>query len=405
MKRNILFVDDNPDMLTSLKRMLRSMRKEWNMEFTGSGQEALEKLKGIPFDVVISDIRMPEMDGVELLSRIKELYPKIIRIALSGQSSREVVLRSIEPTHQFLAKPCDADVLISVVKRACELQVLLEDQALTELVTGLDAVPSLPSLYLEIIEELKSPDSSLVKIGDIISKDIGMTAKILQLVNSAFFGLPQHVSTPAQAATLLGIEIIKALVLSVKIFDDHMSPMTRGMNVKRLWDHCNRIGFHAKKLAELENLDKNTVDDAFLAGILHDVGILILTTNLPEKYSEVLRLTIHEDYRLYDAETEVFGKTHADVGGYLMGLWGLSNPIIEAIVYHHEPGVSNNDTISPLTMVHVADAFDSIYQSRKEVPEESYLDMNYLENLGLADRIPVWRKAYEQLVESEANNE
>jgi len=199
MKKQILFVDDQPEILSSLRRMLRPMRHQWDMQFVGGGKEALEVLAKVPHDVIVSDMRMPEMDGITLLTKVQKRYPAVVRIALSGQCDREVVLRSTGATHQFLTKPCDADTLKAVVDRSCVLRDTLSDLELRELVSGIASLPSLPSLYIEIIEELRSPNSSLADIGKIISKDIGMTSKLMQLVNSAFFGVPQRISHPVQA--------------------------------------------------------------------------------------------------------------------------------------------------------------------------------------------------------------
>lgn len=397
MKKRILFVDDNPDMLSSLRRMLRVMRSEWEMGFVGGGREALEKLAEVPYDVVVSDIRMPEMDGVELLTRIKKLYPRMVRIALSGQSDQEVVLKSVGPTHQFLAKPCDADSLKAVILRSCALQDLLSDSSLQKIVTELESLPSLPSLYLEIIEELRSPKSSLAKIGAIISKDIAMTAKILQLVNSAFFGMPQHISSPAHAATLLGVNIVKALVLSVKIFSSYSTSMSEQLNIKRLWNHCNMTAVLTKEIARVEKFDRKMTDDAFMAGILHNVGILVLASNMPKQYNKVLQIAEKEKKRLVEAEQIVIGKTHAEVGGYLMGLWGLPDSIVEAIYFHHTPSKSPVITLGPLTAVHIANAFETTKPATEDAPIESYLDMEYLSKLGITDRIPSWYSIHNEI--------
>ncbi len=393
--KKILFIDDNPDLLRSLRRMLRVMRSEWEMEFVESGREALEVLEKESYDVVVSDIRMPEMDGVQLLTEIKKLYPRTVRIALSGQSDQEVVLRSVGPTHQFLAKPCDADTLKAVVKRSCALQDLLSDTTLIQLVSRLESLPSLPSLYLEIIEELKSPRSSMSRIGNIISKDIGMTAKILQLVNSAFFGIPQHVSNPAQAATLLGIDIIKALVLSVHIFQHSDLPTIEHLDYELLWRHSAVTSILAKRIAIEEKFDSKTIDDIFMAGLLHDVGILILASGLPAAYDEVMRLTVREDIPIVKAEQQVLGKTHAEVGGYLMGLWGLSDSIVEAIYFHHLPSEFPEINLSPLTVVHVANELES--HKPKDIKTELNIDMEYMEKLGIADRIPAWRAIRDEI--------
>ncbi len=405
MKKRILFVDDNRVMLSSLRRMLRIMRGEWEMGFVESGKEALEKLMEIPYDVVVSDIRMPEMDGVELLTKIKKEYPRVVRIALSGQSDQEVVLKSVGPTHQFLAKPIDADSLIAVIKRSCTLQDLLYDKSLLKIVTELESLPSLPSLYLDIIEELKSPKSSLAKIGEIISKDIGMTAKILQLVNSAFFGMPQHISSPSQAAMLLGVDIIRALVLSVKIFNSYGTSLPEKLNIERLWNHCNMTAVLAKGIAKSEKFDRQMIDDVFMAGILHDVGILALASNLPDQYTEVLQIAEKENKLLIEAEQIVIGKTHAEVGGYLMGLWGLPNSIVEAIFFHHTPYKSPVVTLSPLTAVHIANALETTKPAFKDASTESYLDMEYLDKLGISDRIPVWCSLQNEIHQKGDDNE
>jgi HD-like signal output (HDOD) protein len=397
MKKNILFVDDNKDILTSLKRMLRIQRHEWEMDFVDNGYAAMTVLAEKSIDVIVSDIRMPEMDGVELLTLVKDNYPQVVRIVLSGQSDLDVLLKSVGPTHQFLAKPCDAETLIDVVNRSCALQNTLANENLAKLVTGLGKLPSLPAVYQEIIAELRSPLSSLGRIGEIVSKDMGMTAKILQLVNSAFFGLPQHVSTPAQAATLLGVDTIKALVLSIKIFDCRNPPSMKKLDINRLWKHSNRVSALAKNIAAVEGLSKKETDDTFMASILHDVGILLLATKLPVQYNKVFNLISEENCSLLEAELKVFKASHAEVGAYLMELWGFSNPIVEAILYHHHPLASPFSAIGPLAILHIATALDSIKNTKQVAGEDAFFDMDYLDKIGIADRIPVWQKIQERL--------
>lgn len=208
MKLSVLFVDDEPHVLQGLQRMMRSMRQEWEIITAGGGLEALDLLSRKPVDVVVTDMRMPGMDGTQLLNEIKNSYPQIVRIILSGQSDREMILKSVRPAHQYLAKPCNDEILKSTIERSCWLRDLLADNSLKQLISRIDSLPSLPTLYLEILRELESPYSSMQKIGEIISRDIGMTAKILQMVNSAFFGFRRHIASPAEAAELLGLETI-----------------------------------------------------------------------------------------------------------------------------------------------------------------------------------------------------
>jgi len=201
MKR-ILFVDDESMVLDGLRRMLRGMRNEWEMEFAASGHEALGILAGRQFDVIVTDMRMPGMDGCQLLNHVKKLHPQVVRIVLSGQSDNDMIMKSVGPAHQFLSKPCDAEILKTTVARVCSMWNLLDDEALIKVVSGIESLPSLPQLYSEVVDEVNSAEGSLNRVGEIISKDSGMSAKILQLVNSAFFGLPRQVTSPVRAVQL-----------------------------------------------------------------------------------------------------------------------------------------------------------------------------------------------------------
>jgi CheY-like chemotaxis protein len=185
-KKKILFVDDEPNILSGLKRMLRSMRKEFDLQFAESGQEALTILDGDEFDVVVSDMRMPGIDGAELLSRIMVQHPYSIRIMLTGQADEESIMRTVGIVHQFLAKPCDPEELKAVLQRASGLHGLISQPSLKKIVSGIDSLPSLPEVYAELREAMTNPEISVADIGAIIEKDIGMSAKVLQLVNSAF---------------------------------------------------------------------------------------------------------------------------------------------------------------------------------------------------------------------------
>src|SRR6266446_223491 len=218
MKKRILFVDDEPMVLDGLQRMLRPMRAEWEMVFVASGSEALELMGQAPFDVVVSDMRMPQMNGAELLAEVLKRYPQTVRLILSGHADKDLILKCVGSTHQYLAKPCRPEHLKAAITRAGELNESLKDKGLRNLISCMERVPSMPKLYIEIVEKLEDPGVGLDVIGDIIGKDIGMAAKILKLVNSSFFGLGREISEPAEAVSYLGVETIKSLVLCVQVF-------------------------------------------------------------------------------------------------------------------------------------------------------------------------------------------
>jgi putative nucleotidyltransferase with HDIG domain len=392
MKKRILFIDDEANILQGLRRMLHPMRREWDMTFAEGGQAALEILAQDHFDVVVSDMRMPGMDGAQLLNHVMTQYPQTVRIILSGHSDRDIILGSVGLTHQFLAKPCEAELLKATVARACALRDFLGNETLKRVVSGMQSLPSLPTLYLEVVEEAQAPNGSLEKIGKIIERDMAMTAKVLQLVNSAFFGLRRQVSSPVQAVCLLGIDTIKALILSAQVFGHFHLHNTSSFSLDDLWHHSMAIAACAKRIAQSENCPRQLMDDMFMAGLLHDVGKLVLAANLPQQYEEALQRRQTEGLTDWQAEQAVLGTSHAEVGAYLLGLWGLPEPIVEALAFHHTPSACTDRSLSPLTTVHVANGFMHASDTQSRTVAGAWLDDAYISQVGLADRLPVWRE-------------
>ncbi|MGC9963996.1 MAG: response regulator [Syntrophobacteraceae bacterium] len=390
MMKRILFVDDESMVLDGLRRMLRGMRNEWGMEFAASGHEALKILACGQFDVIVTDMRMPGMDGCQLLNHVKQLYPQVIRIVLSGQSDMDMVLKSVGPAHQFLSKPCDAEILKATVVRVCSIQNLLEDEALIKVVSGIESLPSLPELYSQVVDELNSADGSLNKIGEIISRDSGMSAKILQLVNSAFFGLPRQVTSAVKAVQFLGFDTVKALVLTVKVFSMFSRSDSAEYSVDDLWRHSFGTGICARAIANGEKWGQESMDEAFMAGLLHDIGKLILVEKFPSECLEVIK-KIHHNARLCDAEREVFGTSHAQIGAYLLGIWGLSEPIIKTVAYHHSPGLCPDPAPEVLAAVYLANIFERNGLCGADMGSAPELDSEYLKRQGIADRVILWR--------------
>lgn len=388
MKRQILFVDDEPKVLHGLKRMLRIFRHEWELAFAENGREALEIMEKQSFEVVVSDMRMPVMNGVQLLGQIKKRYPKVVRIILSGESDQGKIMEAVRISHQFLSKPCDPAVLKSAISRTCNLFDLLNSNTIKRAVSGMESLPSMPAIYSEIMDEFQSRDVSIQRIGRIISKDMAMTTKILQLVNSAFFCLPRHVSSPMQAVVLLGLDIIKSLALTINVFKQFDQKKIPAFFFEHLWDHSLITGRIAKDIASEENKEKTSIDQAFLAGLLHDVGKLALASSFSEQYRDVIALTRKGDVSYCDCETEIFGITHAEVGAYMMGLWGLPVPLVEAIAFHHSPQTCGDKQFSPLTAVHIANALGGDEPCSEE--SDLQLDVDYMSVLDMTDRFPVW---------------
>lgn len=387
--KTIVLVDDDPKMGERLRRLLKPLETNWNMINVVSWQEALAALAAQRCDVIMTDMRMSEKDGIELLEEVRTEYPHVVRVLLTDPSDQEK-LRSVGSAHQCLPKSSSLEAFESTVTRACAIQALLTNNVLLKLVSGMQTIPSLPTLYREVMDELQSSEASIEKIGQIISKDLGMLTKILQVVNSPFYGLPRRISSATQAVALLGLETIKSLVLSMKVFAQFESSSQTFFSLDILWNHGMTSGRYARIIAKEQGADVRVIEDAFTAGLLHDVGLLVLATNIPDKYTETLAVMQNEGITEWGAERQVLGATHAEIGGYLLGMWGLSDPIVEAVAFHHDPGRSTGHTFSPLTAVHIANVLEEQEQAAGMEGPPILADTEYVSACGLAPDMSKW---------------
>jgi HD-like signal output (HDOD) protein len=331
MKR-ILFVDDEPNVLAGLRNAFRPQRHQWDMVFALGPEEALAKIAESPFDVVVSDMRMPHMDGATLLREIKRRQPQAVRIILSGQTEQESVMKSVFIAHMFLSKPCQPDLLKCVVDRACSLNALLKSEQLCMAAGRVDMLPAAPKTYVELNEALTRPDCNVKEVAKIIERDVGLCAKILQLVNSAFFGLPRKIGSLDEAVTYLGTLTIKNLAMALEAFSTVNGACDLStVELTALQDHSLLAGQIARSI---DLRDKGKAEEAFLAGVLHEVGWLVKV----------------EGSELTNNDTV----DRALLGAYLLGLWGLPHPITEAVAYHRHPHVIAHSTFETVDAAYIA---------------------------------------------------
>ena len=380
MKR-VLFVDDEKRVLDGLRRSLRPLRKTWEMRFELEAGVALQQMNDWPPDIVVSDIRMPGMDGVQFLQEVRNRYPEAVRIVLSGQADRQATMRLTGVAHQYLAKPCDPGELQEVVARAGALREKLTARPLIELVSGLSDLPSMPTLYAELMRVIDQPDSTMEDIASVVSRDPGMTAKILQLVNSSFFGIRRKITKPSEAASLLGIDTISALVLGHQMFSAVPRGTVLGAAVDRLYEDTMAVAAAARAIARSLKRSSDFTNECYLAGVLHDCGRLVLAANRPTDYLQILKLAKEADRDLLEVELEVLGATHQDVGAYLVGLWGLSDSVVEAAAFHHSPSAASSRSLNPLAIVHIA---------RASVGDDDEVDAVYAAETSITSAIDEW---------------
>jgi putative nucleotidyltransferase with HDIG domain len=388
MKRAILFVDDEDNIIQGLKRSLRAFSQEYDLFFANSGAEALQILARQSVDVLVTDMRMPVMDGSELLEIVSEKYSHIIRFVLSGHTDQAMALKSSRVAHQFIAKPCETSRLIEIVRHSLEMRELQSNPQMVKVITSIKKLPSLPSLYLQLVNEMNSPDSSLKKISTIIAHDITMTAKILQLVNSAFYGLPSKVNNLQHAVTILGTNTLKSLVLFESVFSEFDTDTRSPISLDQLWSHSIAVGNLARYIARKAGSDAQTLDDAQVAGVMHDIGKLI-QLKIPDFFEQKADKE-KAGLASLEAEYAILGSSHAELGAYLLGIWGLPDNIVQAVLYHHVPSRLTMPTFNALTAVHIANAFLNAAPGKIGKKTNPPLDLKYMEVLNMSDKIDAW---------------
>jgi len=389
MPKRLLFVDDEPLVLDGLRCALRDMRFEWEMKFVDSGSRALEELDREPYDAIITDMGMPAMDGAQLLEAVQERHEDMVRIVLSEHSSESSVLSSIAPTHQSLSKPCDTEELKLRLSLALSMRDALTNRTLKALIARLRSIPSLPILYDELTAALASTSTSLSQLERIVEKDVGMAAKILQLANSAFIGARSEVSSLRQAVSLIGTEPIRTLVMSVHIFSQFDRIPAVRTYLPTLWGHSVEVAALARQIASAENQPGNVREESFTGGLLHDIGRAILLSELPTDYLPILKQASTGGCMTLQLEIEKFGCTHAQIGAYLMSVWGLPSALVHAVSLHHRSRQGAQPRFSPLTAVHCADVIATMNES-PSIMCDGELDLEYLKQLGMRERFEVW---------------
>ncbi len=396
--KRILLVDDSREELQTVEQMLADMQEEWKVECADSGAVALQKMQFRPFDVVVTDFHMPKMTGDELLRKVMLEYPETVRIVLSGFFDAKVTDRIVQTAHQYLGKPCSPIELKEAIWRALFLRDLLANQPLKHFVSQLQTLPGIPALYSELMMELQRGAPSLDEITNAISRDMGLSMKMLQLANSPLFGLTRRVTDIEQAVTELGIEPVKALVLALQTFAVFERIRKDERSLKPLWHHSWAVGRLAHRIGEAEHFESYCVHQSLTAGLLHDVGKLVFLTGVPKEFAKAMHLQREKNLALWRAEQETFGCTHAEVGAYLLAVWGLPIAVVETVALHHRPSASSTRSPSVITAVHVADALERAAEAPAQIAPIAELDHEYLGQLGLAERLEAWRQLRSDLL-------
>ena len=389
----VLFVDDDENILNGLRRRLHAKRPKWRTHFATSGKMALELCEATSMDVVVSDMRMPGMDGSSLLEKIRLAHPESTRIILSGFAEDEAILRTVGPAHQYLAKPCEESLLIDTIENALELKDTLQRPALRALMSGIDAIASPPDTYMRLVKALEDPLTGNDRIVAIVSADIALTAEVLKLTNSAYFAITQKISSVSHAVRMIGMDTLKSLALFVGLFQGFKGPSHVTRRLYLLCHRSQQIGITAALIAEAENLGKQISMMVPSAGMLSHIGSLVLLMNRTEEMEDVMARVDTKNISIIAAEEEVFGAAHPEIGAYLLGLWGFPGPLVQAVAFHHRPADVPERAMTPLSALYFAQILcRDINNDKRTKPYADQIDMTYLEELGKTDRLETWRQ-------------
>jgi len=349
----VLFVDDEPDLLDGLKDALRRYRTSWDMRFAVGAARALEELWTVPCDAIVSDLRMPGMPGDVLLGIVAEHHPHVARLILSGNVEHERTPALARSAHQFLAKPCDPELLHDAVARAVTIRERIDDPGLRRLVAGLGDLPVSPSVHDRILASLDAPLSSLADTAPLVAQDPALAAKVMQVARSAFTGARSDTTDLKQAVVHIGSLVLRGLVIAAEMEAAFASPRAaQALGVADLAIASMATAGVARAAARRWRLP--AADEAFLAGLLHELGALVLAARDPGRRRATVAEARQARRRIDDVETEMLGTTHADLGAYLLSLWGLPQTVVDAVLRHHEAEVADRPSIA--LAVHVASA-------------------------------------------------
>jgi putative nucleotidyltransferase with HDIG domain len=387
MRSRVLLVDGGSGDLRAVMEPLRRLAPDWECQLTQNGEDALKALSASPTEAVVADLRLPDLSGLQLMTRVLRQHPRTHRLLLADLSDLEALLRCVGTVHQLLAKPCDAARLQGWLQRAFALDLWLPNQAVRELLGRLPNMPSPPEVYAAVLDHLQRASPAMDQVAALIAGDPPLTAKVLQLVNAVSQGPPRQDADPVSAVKELGGATTKSLLLRAHSFS-RLADLDRDLfAIDAVWEHSRRVARLAYELARFEGLGDVAAQQAATAGLLHDLGKLALAANLTAQFQEALARARTQHLPLWDAEQVQFGAHHGEVGGCLLGVWGLPVPVVEAVAMHHHPTRFLSDGFGPLAAVHVANALD---HSESLTDFQQRVDRNYLRELGLESHLARW---------------
>ncbi|MDX2481404.1 MAG: response regulator [Desulfuromusa sp.] len=344
----ILFVDVEQRILNLLQQLLQG--EGWDCHFVASAQDALAFLQNQPVDLVISDTKLADMDGIQLISAIRKLYPSTIRIFLTDSAKQDHIVKTLATgdVQQIIPKPWIDQELKEIIHSALRqsTQQKKHSDEFQILINSIPLLPSLPESYANVRSCVVGDEVNIEKMADYISQDVAIASALLHWANSALFGQRFQVETIKKAIIVLGTDIVENLILSESVNRTIAGklPDIKGFDFGKFKKHSMATAVLSRLLIKsLRPTDANQHDRAFIAGLLHDMGKLAAASFFPVQFEKAIELAKKRRMPLPDAEVEIYGTQHAELGSFLAEWWTLPPFIVDAICSHHQPHSTSID--------------------------------------------------------------
>ncbi len=381
--RRILVVVDNMMEFHGAARLFQSLPGNFEVHFCRSTAEASAALDQAPVDMVFADLSAGAAASTQFLQAVWARYPNVIRFLMGARIDAEQMIACAMGGHQFLQKPLDVEAIQAVLQRAELMDRLLRDKNTQMMLSLIRSFPPRPKIYYEVMKEVRSPYGSVHAVSELVSKDLAISAKLLQLINSAAYSLSQQITSPQDAVLLLGMQTTASLVLGIESLSTGDRGKPIAFDLDGLWRHSQSVAYLARQIAELVSCDETVAQEAFTAGLLHDIGKLALALNLDAAYQRTLKLAADDRQPAWEVERRLLGASHAEAGAYLLGLWGMPVAVIEAVASHHHSAKDLGRHFGPKTAVHLANALELAKSSLRGDLMDSPLDLGYHPGNGL----------------------
>jgi HD-like signal output (HDOD) protein/ActR/RegA family two-component response regulator len=357
----IVIAGDGAGRAADLKQALDDLGVEWDVLGCADAASALALQADTAVDAFVCPLRLGTLQGAELLGKLRTAHPGAVRIVLLDKGQESHAVQALDVAHRVLNTPLDASELIEAVDSVADLRMLLDNSELKQTIGRIGSLPPPPRVYIELTQLLRDPDASTSEVAEVLSQDPAIAAKVLRLCNSAYFSGGRQITDMRAAVTRLGMQSLRTLVLASETFGSVQSAGSIDRDAMQ-----ERALLTSRLSARL--LGGSSAELAATAGLLAEVGRLLPGIGAGEDG----------------------GPDYAEAGAYLLGLWGLPMPIVEAVAYHRTPGRVRGAGFWVTGAVHVAAALAS----------GEPVDEGYLRTVGVIDKLPQWRALAEQMAEA-----